>query len=343
MELKKLAQEKLSTLVFLVITLVVPGLVGCNSGIAASTNPPTPVNVQFAWIPTIEYSGFYMAEDKGYYTEENLAVTLNPYSFETPLNPIDEVVAGKAQFGTASAGAILLARAEGKPVVAVATIYQRNPSVLVSLAEKNIISPQDLAGKKVLIDTSSADSVVYTAMIAHQEGLDPAQVNIVSRTDFSNDPLIKGEVDVMDAFINNQPIQLEQAGYKINLIIPANYGVDTYANVIFTTEEMVAKNPDLVEGFVKATVRGIQSAMDDPKEATTLIAARNQEINLASELESMNRALPLFNPAGSRPGMMTAETWTRTYQLLLEQGFLKKPTEVEKAYTLTFLDEMYNQ
>ena len=341
MKLAKSLQFKQAILVNLLFIVFVL-LLGCNSATSAATDgpPPTPVNVQLAWIHTIEYSGFYMAEEKGYFADENLAVTLNTYDFDQPLDPISRVVEGKAQFGTASAGAVLLARAEGKPVVAVATVYQRNPSVLISLAEKNITRPQDLVGKKVLIDTSSSDSVVYTAMIASQKDLDPAQVKIVPRTDFSNDPLIKGEVDVMDAFINNQPVQLEKEGYKVNMLIPANYGVDMYANVIFTSEEMIAKNPDLVESFVRAMVRGIQSAIDDPKGATTLTAARNKEINFESELESMNRSLPLFNPVGSHPGTMTPKIWASVHQMLLDRGLLKKPLEVEKAYTLTFLDKV---
>jgi NitT/TauT family transport system substrate-binding protein len=284
-----------------------------------------------------------VAEEKGYYAVENLTVSLHPYDFEKPLDPIEQIVMGKAQFATANAGSVLLARAEGKPIVAIATLYQRNPSVLVSLAEKNITRPQDLVGKKVMIDTSSTDSIIYTAMFASQPDLDLEQINIIPRTDFSNNLLINGEVDVMDAFINNQPVQLEKEGYKVNMIIPANYGFDIYANVIITSEEMITEHPDLVEGFVRATVRGIQSAIDDPKGATTLTVARNKEINFESELESMNRSLPLFNPTGSRPGMMTSEIWTSTYQILVEQNILTKSIEVEKAYTLTFLDKIYSQ
>lgn len=345
MQLAKSLQSKSSVLVYLLVIILALLLVGCNvaSSAATETAPPTQVNIQLSWIDTIEYSGFYMAEEKGYFAAENLAVTLNTYDFDKPLEPIEQVAAGKAQFGTASAGGVLLARAEGKPVVAVATIYQRNPSVLISLAEKNITRPQDLAGKKVMIDTASPDSVVYMALMASQKELDPAQVIIVPRTDFSNDLLIKGEVDVMDAYINNQPVQLEKEGYKVNMLIPANYGIDMYANVIITSEEMIAKNPDLVERFVRAMTRGIQSAIDDPKEATTLTAARNKEINFESELESMNRSLPLFNPAGSRPGTMTPEIWASVQQMMLDRGLLKESLEVEKAYTLTFLDKVYSK
>jgi NitT/TauT family transport system substrate-binding protein len=114
-------QAILVNLLFIVFVLLLPG---CNSASSAATEtaPPTQVNIQLSWIDTIEYSGFYMAEDKGYFAAENLAVTLNTYDFDKPLDPIAQVAAGKVQFGTASAGAVLLARAEGKPVVAVATI-----------------------------------------------------------------------------------------------------------------------------------------------------------------------------------------------------------------------------
>jgi ABC-type nitrate/sulfonate/bicarbonate transport system substrate-binding protein len=314
---------------------------GCNSTNqpAAAAAPATPVIVQLAWVNSAEYSGFYVAEEKGYYANENLIVTLNELG---DVSPIDQVTAGKADFGITSADNLLSARAKGTPVVAIATIFQRSPVAFISLAEKNITRPQDLIGKKVLVHFEGTTGLVYHALLASQ-GIDPAKVESVPRTDFGNQPLLDGQVDVMDAFITNQPVQLAQEGHSVNAILASDYGIDIYANLIFTSEATLANKPELVEGFLRATIQGMQRALQDPKDAVALAVARNSDLSLEAETETMNRSLPLLNPAGGRPGIMRLEDWEITYQILLDQGILDKPLDVKAAYNLSFLEKASSQ
>jgi NitT/TauT family transport system substrate-binding protein len=196
-----------------------------------------------------------------------------------------------------------------------------------------------LIGKKLAIDLEAATGVSYLALLASQ-GIQPSQVNQVPRTSFTNDQLTNGEVDVLDAFITNQPVQLEMAGYNLNTILASDYGIEMYPNVIFTTEATIANKPDVVERFLQATVRGIQSAIDNPKQAAAEAVAYNDKIKLESEFASMNRSLPLLKPAGSQPGMMQAKAWETAHQILLDQGILKEPLDIKNAYNLTFLEKV---
>ena len=314
-------------------------LIGCA---ATAQTPPTakrPVRVQLAWIHTIEYSGFYTAQDQGYYDAASLEVSLDVLG---QTSPIDQVVAGKAQFGLTSADNVLLARAAGKPVVAIATIYQRSPVAFVSLSKNQITKPQDFIDKTVVVDLKGTTGIIYRALLASQS-IDEAKVKTQPRADYTNDALVSGKADVIDAFINNQPVQLKQQGLDINVVLPSDYGIDLYANVIFTTEEIIKTQPDLVEAFVRATTRGMQQAIQDPDAATRLTLARGTNLNPASEAESMRLALPLMNPAGSRPGMMTAESWQAAYQILRDQGLLTQDLDVQQAYSLVFLNKAYGQ
>jgi NitT/TauT family transport system substrate-binding protein len=326
-------------LIALSITFILT-LVGC--GTAAQTSTPTakrPVHVQLAWVHTIEYSGFYTAQDQGYYDAANLDVSLDVLG---QTSPIDQVVMGKAQFGMTSADNVLLARAAGKPVVAIATIYQRSPVAFISLAKNQIIKPQDFINKTVIVDLKGTTGIIYRALLASQS-INEAQVKTQPRADYTNDALVNGQADVIDAFINNQPVQLKQQGYDINVVLPSDYGIDLYANVIFTTEEMIKTQPDVVEAFVRATTLGMQRAIQDPEAATQLTLARGTNLNAASEATSMRLALPLMNPAGSRPGMMTAANWQTAYQILHDQGLLTQQLDVQQAYSLTFLDKVYGK
>ncbi|MFN8453503.1 MAG: ABC transporter substrate-binding protein [Anaerolineae bacterium] len=328
-------------LVVVISVLVVLLMSGCNSTnqSAAAAVPNTPVTVQLAWVDSSEYAGFYVAEEKGYYANENLTVTLNELG---DASPIDQVTAGKADFGITSADNLLSARAKGAPIVAIATIFQRSPVAFVSLAEKNITRPQDLIGKKVLVHFEGTTGLVYYALLASQ-GIAPTEVEGVARTDFGNQPLLDGQVDVMDAFITNQPVQLARAGHQVNAILASDYGIDIYANIIFTSEATLANKPELVEHFLRATIQGMQSVLQDPKGAVALAVARNSDLNLEAETESMNRSLPLLNPAGGRPGAMRPEDWEITHHILLDQGILDKPLDIKAAYNLSFLEKVSGQ
>jgi NitT/TauT family transport system substrate-binding protein len=341
-QLKNRSSILITTLLLMMAAL---GLAGCGSSDQATTEGPlTQTSVQLGWVHTMEYAGFYMAEEKGYFADENLSVKLLEGGFDANgnfIDPIAQVTSGKAEFGVADGNALLRARANGVPVIAIATIYQRNPVAFISLAEKNIIKPQDLIGKKLAIDLESATGISYLALLASQS-IDPSQVNQVPRTSFTNDQLTNGEVDVLDAFITNQPVQLELAGYSLNIILASDYGIEMYPNVIFTTEATIANKPDLVERLLQATVRGMQSAIDNPKEAAAQAVARNNKTTLESELASMNRSLPLLKPVGSQPGMMQAKAWETAHQILLNQGILKEPLEVADVYNLTFMEKIYN-
>jgi ABC-type nitrate/sulfonate/bicarbonate transport system substrate-binding protein len=215
-----------SILIPILFIMVALGLAGCGSSNEATTaaGPLTQTTIQLGWVHTMEYAGFYMAEEKGYFADENLSVKIIEGGFDADgkfIDPISQVVSGKADFGMVDGNTLLTARANGASVVAIATIYQRNPVAFISLAEKNIIKPQDLIGKKLAIDLETATGISYLALLASQ-GIDPSQVNQVPRTSFTNDQLTSGEVDVLDAFVTNQPIQLELAGYSLNTILASD-------------------------------------------------------------------------------------------------------------------------
>ncbi len=217
----------------------------------------------------------------------------------------------------------------------------------MSLAENRITRPQDLVGATVAIDLQATTGFSFLAMLAAQ-GIALEDVNIVPRTGAGNDQLTSGEVDVLDAYINNQPISLEHSGYDINTILASDYGIDIYSNVIFTTEEMIANQPDVVEKFLRATVRGMQRAVNEPTQAAqyvldTYLEDKSAESAAINE-NQMQAALPLMNPADSNPGMMRAEVWEFTHETLLDQGILSEPLDdLDAAYTLDFLNNIYSE
>ena len=313
---------------------------------AATPTPSTPkddVSIQLSWVYTVEYAGFFAAQEDGDYAAANLNVNLVSGGYDDKgnyIDPIERVTSGQAQLGIINGERLLTERASGKPLVAVATIYQRSPTALISLAENNITRPQDLVGKTIAIDLKGTIGPAYLALLASQ-GIDPASVHQVPRTDISNEPLVSGQVDVTDAFVTNQPIQLELAGHKVNTILFSDYGLDTYANVIFTTEDTLANHADLVERFLRASFKGIEAIIAAPERGSKLSTTYNTSLDPAQEAKSMQQSIPLLNPGGSHPGMMSADVWETTDKILRDQGLLTTDVDVKSAYTLDLLNKIY--
>jgi NitT/TauT family transport system substrate-binding protein len=336
--------QRLRTPALLVCFLAVALLVASCSptpATPAAALPPADVTVQLSWIHTIEYAGFYTAEDKGYYAEQALTVNLLAGGEDAQgeyINSIDTVLHGQADFGVASGINLLQARANKAPLVAIAAIYQRDPLGFTSLAAKHILKPRDLIGKTVQI---APDSILLLRAMLIAQGVDPALVMTEDRTDFTIAPLLSGKADVIDTYITNELVTLKFQQQAVNNLLPFDYGIQEYPNVIFTTEKMIADHPDLVERFLRATLRGMQSAIDDPQPVGALSVRRNSSLDLQSETEAMFQSVPLLNPPGSPPGMMTAAIWDATHQMLREQNVLDQPLDVNAAYTLVFLGKIY--
>ena len=87
------------------------------------------VTLQLKWIHAFQFAGYYAAKEKGYYRDAGIDVQIHEAAPGTDV--LDTVISGKAQFGTGTSS-LLLARNAGKPVVALAVIFQHSPLVLVA-------------------------------------------------------------------------------------------------------------------------------------------------------------------------------------------------------------------
>jgi len=341
MKLKGRSRGYVVVLSLTLVGLLVAACSPSTDGNGENNGPLTQTSIQFSWVHTIEFAGFYNAIDRGYYEEGGLDVVLKEGGIDDSgnyIDPLQRVIDGEADFGVFGADQLILARAEGAPVVAIATIYQRSPVALISLADKGIQTPQDLEGKRVGVSFGS-DDTYFNAMLASQ-GVDQSKVT-TEAADPSLEALIGGDVDAQMGFVTNEAVTLRQEGFEINVMLPSDYGIDVYSNVIFTTEGVINNQPDLVEKFLEATMRGYEEAVADPAQAAQLSVEWNDSLSVENEQASMQASLPLLRPVGSKLGMMTAESWEGAHQFVLEQGLLNDPVDVSEVYTLSFLNDLY--
>ncbi|MEM7032616.1 MAG: ABC transporter substrate-binding protein [Chloroflexota bacterium] len=299
-------------------------------------------SIQFSWTHNVSWASFYLADAEGYYRENGLMVDLRPISFDEqdqPLDPLMQVVSGKADFGAIDATRLLKARSEGLPIVAIATIYQRHPLAFVSLADKGIVRLTDLPDTNVSISASS--KIIFQTLLDN-EGIDAQTINILDRADYSAQPLIDGTVDVIDGWVTSDIVALSLADHDVNMIFPADYGLERYANVIYTTETMILNRPDLVEQFLGATIQGMEDTVANPTKAAEIILQYNEDWDIEFTQAATIRSLPLLEPLGNRPAMMETKVWEMMAASLIDQEVVEAEFQVAEAYTLDFLQQIYD-
>ncbi|MFL5800364.1 MAG: ABC transporter substrate-binding protein [Roseiflexaceae bacterium] len=328
------------TMALLIVMAIVVSACGTGAPSAAIAVPKTPVSIQLAWTHEYSSASFYAAEKNGHFAAQNLDVRLEAGGFgpQGYIVPIAQVISGTVDFGVTGAPDLILARAEGKPVVAVATILQRSPLAIFSLTKSGIHRPQDLVGHSVAVADGSATQL-YNTLLKSQH-IDPATVKTVPRTSYGIDLLAKGEVDAMVAWVINEGVQLNEAGLKTNVMLMSDYGVDSYEMVLFTTEKMIAEHPDTVKRFVKASIQGMQDVINNPDQAANMVLTYDSKLNLDGQRRRMQATLPLLSPPGVRLGVMQPDIWKLTHQMLLDQKVLTQPIDLDRVYTMKFLDEV---
>lgn len=332
-------QASLKLFLLAIVALIA---ISCNGAGGSETATAEPANVTFqmGWIHEYSAAGLYAAAANGHFEAENLTVQINEGGFgeEGYIDPLVQVGEGTADFGATSAISLIQARASGVPVVAIAAEVQRSPFALISLSEDGIIRPTDLVGKRVAVSDGGA-AALYDALLVSQD-LDPAAIETVSRTTFGIDPLINDEVDVIGGWIINESVLVEEAGFEPTSILLSDYGINDYTSLIFTTEAMINENPDVVERFLRAYLQGMEDVIADPREAVNLVIEYNDALVAEEQERRLQAWLPLINPAGSTLGAMQPQTWEQIHQIMLDQGILAEPIEIEAAYDLSFLERI---
>ena len=113
----------------------------------------------------------------------------------------------------------------------------------------------------------------------------------------------------MGDFSNGMLVTAEQAGYQINKIYPDDYGVHFYSDTLFTSDEIINGQPDLVLSFLRATLKGWTFAVENPGEIPDMELVYDPLLDPKIELVKFNATIPLVNTGEDHIGWMKPETW----------------------------------
>ena len=239
-----------------------------------SNNEIQKVSLQLKWKYQFQFAGFIAAKEKGFYKDMGLDVKLLEYTKAT--DTIQDMQDGKTEFGV-SDSALILEALKGVPVIAMMAVYQESPYILMGLKSSNINTLEDLNGKKLAINDYVNEPVIKSMLKIHNVKFIKQSI-----TDKLN-RLKNKEIDMIIAYISNEPYTAKKMGIDITIINPSDYGFERYGDILFTSKDTLEKKPELVKKMYKASKKGFEYAFSHIDEMVEIIYNKYNTQNKSKE------------------------------------------------------------
>lgn len=300
---------------------------------AATQGPPMKLTFMagFKAQANLPFVGAYIAQEKGFFREQNLDVEIRHAQSGEHLQLL---LAGTIQIATANGAQVLQRNAEGLPLVSVALIGQKSEQGFLVGANSGISTVQDWAGKRFGYKGSVPVEFLATAKA---NGLNPDTVEQV-RVGFDPRVLSEGQVDILAVFVSNEPGQLDRIGYPTKLFDPSEFGIPALGLTYITTRDQVTKNPEMVSRFVKAALHGIEYADANRTEAIDIVMkyapqeVREQQVFM---LETELARARTDQTRSSGLGFQSEAQWQKLADTLVEYGVIGGGLDVKQAFSDT--------
>jgi NitT/TauT family transport system substrate-binding protein len=306
----------------------------CLLALAPATWAADNVSLRLPWLLNVQSAGYVMAKQKGFYDAAGLTVDILPGG--PNLNSTALVASGANTFGTTDVGQIVLGAANGMELEMVGACFQRHAGGVIALASSGIKKPADLVGKKLAYN-EGGPWVLTKAMLA-KAGVPLDKIELVVSP--STELLVNGSVDAKTGFAINEAVAVQLQGKETSVILPSDYGVSSYLEVIFTTPKLVKENPDLVRRFVEATKKGYDYAYQHQAETVDAVVALNNQLDPAQQKAQLALQESYVYTDFSKTNGTCAfdpQVIRDTVTTLKEFGDLKSDVDVEKLYTTEFI------
>ena len=296
-------------------------LLGCLPGARAAQ----PVVVQLNWKHQFEFAAFYAAERQGYYKAAGLEVRI--LEGGPGIDVVKPVVEGWVDFGVGTSS-LVLDRARGQPVVALAMLMQYSPVGLIASRADGVSSVLDLANKPVSVDPHTRDEI---EAFLRASGLSGEQIRLVDQTEWTLRPLEAGEVTAKSMYLSNEPFLTRGREHEFLLLTPRSAGIDLFGNMLFTSQATLNARPGVVTAFRDATLRGLVYALEHQEEVSDLILARYNTQGKSREhlLFEAGQIRELTRPDIVEAGYMSPGRWRHVVEVYARQGKLPEGFELD--------------
>jgi NitT/TauT family transport system substrate-binding protein len=263
-------------------------------GLAGTAAAQTDVKFALDWKFEGPSAPYFVAIDKGYYKAEGLNVTID--SGPGSVAGIARVAAGTYPLGFFDINSLVKFRDQNpdKQVKAVMMVYDRPPFSIVTVAKTGINKPKDLEGKTLGAPAADGAFAQWKAFVKENH-IDDTKVKIENVGFPVREPMLAdGKVDAITGFSFSSYFNLLQKGIPekdIKVLLMADYGLVLYGNAIMVNPDFAKANPKVVQGFVRATIKGVIDTVKDPNAAIKSVMKRNETADEKIELDRLKMSL----------------------------------------------------
>jgi len=302
---------------------------------ADAVNAAEKINYRLKWLFNASVVGDLYADVHHIFTDHGLDVQVKAGGPER--DAIRELELGYAQFGVASADQVIRALSKGAPVQVIAQLFQINALQWIYRDDQPPIKRlSDLKGKIIGITYGGNDETIMRTLLA-KGGINPKDTTLFSvRYDYT--PFFKRKADIWPVYRNTQGVflsaKLAREGETVRFLDPHDFGVRFVANSVVTSEQMIAKHPQTVVKFKQALMQGWREALKPANRQKALNALKQYDKDTSEAILTRQLAITrtLIQPSPNITiGVIDTAAWKETEQIMLAQGLLKKPVDVEKA------------
>ena len=293
------------------------------------------MQLQLNWFHLADHSPIYLAMKKGYYKEEGIDLTVLRGSGSA--DSAKKIDLGQADVGISDAPTVLTAISKGANLKMVAVVYDKAGNNVFFRKSANIKSPKDLAGKKIAVPPADSHRVLWPAFAATQ-GIDPNSVTMVNVKPEGKQAIVAaGEVDASFDLYTSYAIWEKVLGKgEVGHLLWADYGLPIYGHTYFVNNDLVKKNPKLIERFLRATHKGWRDAKANPAASIDAMVEQVPGLDRATLLATMPAILDLcVTERSSKHGLgwIEPELMQKTMDITFATAKPDKPMALADVFT----------
>ena len=302
---------------------------------AIATDVLENIRLPMGYIPNVQYAPFYVAKEKGYFTEAGVEVE---FDYRTEIDGMALVGAGEIPFSIASGEQVLLARAQDLPVIYVLTWWQNYPVAVSARKAVGLHTPQDMAGKKIGLPGLYGASYIGLRALLQAGSLKEEEVTLDSIGFNQVEALATDQEQAVVVYANNEPIQFAALGIEVDTLRVADY-VALASNGLVTNEMTIQNNPDMIRRMNKAILKGIADTLANPDEAFEICKkyVEGLDANAVIQRQVLEATLEFWR--AEQPGVSHPEAWENMQKVLLDMRLLTEPLDLQQAFTNEFVEK----
>ena len=318
-------------------------LAGAVVLVAGHAQAADKVTLQLKWVTQAQFAGYYVAKDKGFYTEENLDVEIKPGGPD--IAPVQVLAGGGADVVLDWMPSALATREKGVPVVNIAQPFKTSGMMLTCRKETGITSPKDFPGRTLGVWFFGNEYPFLSWMSQLGIPTDGGAAGVtVLKQGFNVDPLLQKQADCISTMTYNEYWQIIDAGIPAEDLVVFKYqdqGVATLEDGIYVLEDKL-KDPAFVDRmvrFVRASMKGWKWA-EENSDAAADIVLENDATGAQTEKHQRRMMGEIAMLTAGSNGALDPADYERTVATLMKGGSDPVITKVpEGAWTHMITDK----